>query len=492
MDSIQLTFLLNNFFRNVDSVFSLKDLQNYLKKHKFKVNDKVLIHNLMEDSNIIPLRDSNYITRSAIFNGSFFTVKPSKLEIENNILIIGHRFMPFLNPEEMPHEYIVNFLGSEISKKEMSFDTYKITPFYELFGTEYIPHFVSNDPANYDLDYSVVAECGLPKTVKLTVLDCSSLYKFFEMKYGDRIACVVTDWENSIVEITPMPNEKNNPFQDTKDDKKRRKWYENAEKGLLKVFENCGPCSSIERQLMWLFITCSQELFINESGSIEELIKKSKLIGIEPYGVETRLWRKGEDIPLKDSFDEQLHFYSSENDDFSEDEDNIPNYILKSFILDALYRKDNDIDALYDRIMGVFNIISDKDKRNFLLQLKKNHAIISKEYNWFADHYVGQFRTFALDLYVKLYELKNDLKTIEERIDTLPSQPMVIYVQLVEHVSRLLAAFQEPELISDEEIAAVASSLDGMKFSFEEVAEILTSEIKNRQKEMFSVIKMED
>lgn len=491
MDTVQLDFLLENFFYNTVDIFSLKDIQKYLAENKFKINDKILYHYIIDNPNVIPLRDSKFVTRAGIFTGGFFSFKPTKMEIENKIIIVGHRFMPFMNPEVMPHDFQINFLGSKIATKEMSFSSHKITPFYELFGAEYIPHYITNDPANRDLDFSAI-EYGLPSTINLTVIDCSAIFDFFNFKYGDRIACLVSDWEKSVVEISPMQIKKDNVFEDTKDDKKRRKWFENAEKGLLNVFDSCGPCSSIDRQLMWLFTIYQHKLFINECGSIEELLKKSKVVDIVPYGVETRLWRKNEEIPLLDPFNEPPSSTNEIDDMFYEGAEVINDYILNSFILDALYRKDENIDALYKKIIDIFAITSDKDQRKFLLHLKKNHAIILKEYNWFIDNYVGQFRTCALDLYIKLFELKNDLKSIGERLDTLPSQPMVIYIQLVEHVSRLLVAFQRPELISDEEIVAISSSLEGMWFSYEETADILTSEIKNRQKEMFSVIKMED
>ncbi len=142
---------------------------------------------------IIPLTNNRFITRAGIFTGMPFAIKPSRYEIENNILIIGDRFMPFVDPEILPHDLIIKFLGRTIKHKVVSIPSGYVIDAYKFYGEEFIPQVISMDKANNELEYAK-NDYMIPADVDLTVLDMSSFYKFFHFAYGQRICAVVTDY----------------------------------------------------------------------------------------------------------------------------------------------------------------------------------------------------------------------------------------------------------------------------------------------------------
>lgn len=494
MNKEKIERLLLAYSRNQLNIFSVQDVQNYYRTNKINLSEEEITKLIDENQYCIPLKNSYYITRAGIFTGKPFSIKPTQFEITNGILIIGHRFMPFVDPTELPHDIKINFFGSQLEFTSIEIPVYNLIPYYQLFGEEYFSQILSFDPANDDYDV-ILSDKSLNTIVNVTVVDCKNLYSFFNFKYGDRLHAVVSDWDTLNFEIVPNIKENDNPFKETSVERKRKKWFKNAENALIEVFNNYGACKSIDMQLCLMYMENLQKLCIPESGSIEELLEKSTKIGIGVYGVESRLWFKGEDIPAMSAYSD----ISFVNEDSKEknpvkflNDMAIPDFIVDSFIMDSLFRKEKDINLLAERIFLENLPIKNEDKKIILLHLQKKRDILVKEYNWFADYDIGFYRQRALNLYLKLMELGNELDYYGQFLNELPQQPLAIFAQMVEYISHLIATLATLNLDYAEELDTVSATLDGMEFSFEEISEILYAEIKNHQKDLFSVIKRED
>ena len=178
---------------------------------------------------------------------------PTKTEVENGYLIIGHRMMPFVDPEILPNDLHFFFCGDMITKKVVTVNTHDIYPLYQFFGEEYVPQIIAQDSANIFLDLSET-DFELPNQVNLTVLNLEEFYKRVDFKPGDRIVALVSDWDKGFINIAPFRKRNSNPFEQTAVDKKREKWEESFEKSLCTSLEDFGPCSSIEEQLVFAYL----------------------------------------------------------------------------------------------------------------------------------------------------------------------------------------------------------------------------------------------
>ena len=125
------------------------------------------------------------------------------MEIENGYLILGHRAMPFVDPEILPNEFHLFFCGDLIQKKVVEVNTTDILPLYSFFGDEYVPQIIAQDNANYMLDLTQT-DFMLPSKVNLTVFDFSEFYKKSKFKLGDRVIALVSDWDKGFVNIAPF------------------------------------------------------------------------------------------------------------------------------------------------------------------------------------------------------------------------------------------------------------------------------------------------
>ena len=113
MDSIELK-LYNSCVKYETGTFSAKQLQQKMQKFGAKVSIKTLRLWLQDDINVFELEKDLYITKAGCFTGREFGIKPSKYEIEHNILIVGHRCVPFIDGDVFPFEIKFIFDKNEI------------------------------------------------------------------------------------------------------------------------------------------------------------------------------------------------------------------------------------------------------------------------------------------------------------------------------------------------------------------------------------------
>ena len=114
MDSIEFK-LYNSCIKYETKTFSAKHLQHKMQKFGKKISLKTLRIWLKEDMNVFQLGEDLYITKAGCFTGREFGIKPSKYEIENNILIVGHRCVPFIDGDVLPFEIDFSYNSEKIN-----------------------------------------------------------------------------------------------------------------------------------------------------------------------------------------------------------------------------------------------------------------------------------------------------------------------------------------------------------------------------------------
>ena len=355
--------------------------------------------------------------------------------------------------------------------------------------------FILSDPAARDTVVRSFDE-ELPQTVWLTVTDCSALFQDWNFKRGDLLLAEVADWRGSVVRIRPLCSHKENPFQQRPVDQQRQEWSKVLEKRLLESFETYGPGNTIEEQLARVFFIHKQELCKDVSGTIEDAIKHSKLVGMEQYGVESRLWFKGQEVPAVGPW-LQASERSEEKDSalWSSEQMNAemmlwPRVILDSWIVDGLYQKENNEDFLARLILGEINTpVAMLKKKRLQGHIRTRRSKLEATYNWFADFDRGPVRHRLLELHTKVFALILELDDVDDQLEDFPQKPLVILTQLSTHIQYMLEGLLRDQNISEDDIRAMAASLEGMEYNFEEVSAELKDALAACYKHRFSVIK---
>jgi hypothetical protein len=440
-----------------------------------------------------------YFSRAGIFSERYFSFVPTKTEVENGYLVIGHRIMPFADPEILPCDLHFFFCGDMITKKNVVVNSRDIYPLYQFYGEEYVPQIIAQDPANIFLDLSET-DFELPSQVNLTVLNLEEFYKKVDFKVGDRIVGLVSDWDKGFINIAPFRKRNSNPFEQTSVDAKREKWEAAFEKSLCTSLENFGPCSSIEEQLAFAYLDNIEKFCVTHCSSVQEVLAKSNKFEFTLYGVETRLWLKDKQIPAMNPKMMMMNPPEELVEQFPKKETKIenvlnrlgllvPEWIFDGFILDLLFNKSDDIEKLIEKIVPDLIVLEDSDYKAILLHLEKKYAILRKGYNWFADYQVAKYRHEVLELYSKIVAVFYEIEYQKVNLQELNQQHLVILTQLSGHVSSLIYSFTQQDSFSERDLLTLEASLEGMNFNFEESAKVIKGNLLELQKRKFGIVR---
>lgn len=487
--------LLMDFIRIQTEAFSAKDIQEGFSYIGVNMSTSEIESYLEVHPFVFPLEGGLFLSRAGAFTGASFTIKPTAKEIEGGYLLPGHRCIPFVDSEQSSGSLRFSFDNEILPRKVMEFPLREVLPYFSLFGEEYAIQFILSDSAARDSMLRSF-EDELPHTVSLTVTDCSKLFRDWDFRRGDVLLSEVVDWRGGVVRIHPLCSHKENPFQQQPVDQQRSEWYRLFEKRMLESFDAFGPGGTIEEQLARVFFVHKKELCKDISGTIEEAVKHSKAIGMEPYGVESRLWFKGQDVPAVGPWlqasegveEKDAAMWSGEQ--LNAEMMLWPRVIFDSWIVDGLYNKKNNEDVLINLILGETNTpLAILKKKRLQVTIRSRRSKLEETYNWFADFERGPVRRRLLELHTKVFALVLELDDVDDQLEGFPQQPLVILTQLSTHIQYMLESLLRDTNLKDEDIRAMAVSLEGMEYNFEEVSAELKSALAASYKNRFTVIK---
>ncbi len=483
MDATIYNFL-DTLVRDYNEIFSAHDIQKFLNSFHLKASLQELSEFFDNDERVFPLERKLYITRSGAFSGQLFSFAPTRQEIMQKCFVPGDRCIPFADPEILSVSLRFFYKNKLLPKKVFECDRNSAYEFFTLYGDEYSSQYIASDPQNSNLHFAE-KDFELPAHLKLTGTSLEPIFEDMDFQYGDRLLLRVLNWGEGVVEIVPQSRNRMNPFKIDSADIERERWYGLLETYLLESFERIGPCSSIEEQLADVFYEHRKDLCVPSCGSIHEFLNRTKKVGIELFGVESRLWFAGESVPAIGDWNGNsfglggngtLPFFS------------MPIYVIDSFLKDLLHEKKNDISEAIQRMLPDRTLLSNSEREFLALQIRHRNAIIRKKYNWFADFTNAALRHRALDLYCKVDSLVSELDCNKKEIAQLPQQELVTLSQLFTHVSRILEVIESNNDCDEDESYTMSLSLEGMELNFDEIRVPLLSAMDKIRRDRFIVV----
>lgn len=492
MIKVPAELLVKQFFRSYTDPFNLKDFAEYLSRCGIKSTLKECEEYLETQENVFTLAGGMYATRACAFTNQYFSIKPSRKEVEKGVFVVGDRCIPFVDSQVLSFAITFIYKKQTLPKKVIEYDSPSLLQMFSLYGDEYAPQYVAQDTANEGMDLAAM-DYTLPPIVKTTAVDISCMIED-GFTNGDRLLCRVIDWDACVVEID-FVHRTDEHYQMTMDDVAREQWYNLLEKYLLQSFEIMGPLGSIEEQLALIFADKRTELCTKDCGSVEELFHKTNKIGFELFGVETRLWFKDQDVPAVGSWNDLL----SEQDTTCEQEagglkkhfekpDEFPEYVIDSFIKDQLYEQTVDLDLLVKKLYPNSYRLSSYQQKVMMLHLKNRHDILSATYNRFADSEIGDLRHKVLELFCQVNKLVFSIDLANTDLTVYPQQALVILSQIFAHIMHIIEVAENDVSSIVKDINELYLSVEGMELNFECVSEELKSVLAKESKNGFTVI----
>lgn len=475
-------------------VFTADDFYKYLKSQNAKISKADAKEILRVSEYVFPLVNNEYVTKAGVFTHRWFSFKPSREEVEKGYFILGHRCIPFINPEISPDSILVMCGDKLIDSQAETFSMNLAMDTFALYGEGYILPYIFNDKNNKEIALSSV-QYSMPQEIKLTCWPLKEITGGKPFKYGDRILCRTLSWSDGAVEMSVQSSGLSD-FVISDEAVQREEWYSYFEEGLLESFDRHGPASSIEEQLSYLFLENQEQLCTRYCGSTEEFLAHTSRIGFEPYGVETRIWRKGEQVPYTGKWSGFEYEKGTLLADMALTlSPRVIDAILEDRIYDLSCGKKNvpeDFEDVITKIFPNMSMISSAERRLVLLNIEKRNDILKKVYNQFTDYPIAQIRKRILSLFIRVSELFCSIGGSGISAETFPQQELVILTQLYSHVVRLLEEVENVYIRPQFPIDDVSLSLEGMEETFEEISIVLFSSLECNRSKGFEIVKMDN
>jgi len=477
---------LYEFLDNATEPFTLDDITIYVQASGHKPNKKLSmeIHAYLDVRKIAFRQDSSvWVSRRTCFEPAVFTITPSRLELLNGIFIPGHRCIPFANPLVLPHRYKFFWKNKPVPVTTTEAPPEDLYPYYCIYGEEFAPQYIARDNQKNEEAFNADPYEDPPE-VSIHTLDMRVIYRESSFVPGDCFVVRTIDWKNCHFEI-----------QKAGRDKWKRedldKWIEIAENGFEDSFALLGPGSSTEEQIAFAFWFGGKRMREVPAYSLEEfLFEKTNRVDIVSYGLETRFWFAGKDIPdIKN-----IQNYSVPPDrTFIEEllyKKNIPvsEFVILSYIRDAFYRNEKDIDLVINRLIPPVVHLEEAEWDLLADYISDSMDDFYKGYSLFLDQGAGPVRQRVAELHTAVIELSARLQKGE--IDTvwLPRHTFIVLSQIQGHAAALLEDLAFDESPAQSDITAMDNSLDSMIDTYSDIKELINTAMDNFRRSNLTLI----
>jgi len=477
---------LYEFLENEIKPFTLNDITLYVQSSGQRPNKKLSAEIAAYlDARKIAFRQDNqrWVSRRACFEPAVFVITPSRLELLNGILIPGHRCIPFANPLILPHRYKFFWKERPVDATTTEAAPEELYPYYSLYSEEYAPQYIARDNPENEQAFNADPYEDPPE-VSIHTLDMRLIYRESAFVPGDRFVVRTLDWKECVFELSKAG----------KDDWSRAeldRWMEAAESGFEDCFALLGPGSSMEEQFAFAYWFGGRRMREVPAYSLEQfLFEKTNRIDIIPYGIETRCWFAGKEIP--DS--KFLQSFSAPPDrTFIEDllfKKNIPisEYVILSYIKDSIYRNEKDVDQIINRLVPPVVHLEEQEWDILADYISGSIEDFSRNYSMFLDRKTGPVRQRVAELHTAVIELSAKLQKGEVEMAWLPRHTFIVLSQIQGHTAVLLEDLAFEESPSESDIIAIDNSLDSMIDTYTDIKELINSAMDNFRRSNLTVI----
>jgi hypothetical protein len=477
---------LYEFLENAAEPFTLDDITVYVQSSGQKPNKRLALEvaSYLDARKIAFKQDNRYwVSRRCCFEPAVFVIAPTRLELLNGILIPGHRCVPFANPLVMPHRYQFIWKGSPVPVTTTEAPPEDLYPYYCIYGEEFAPQYIAKDnPENEDAFNSDPYED--PPEVSIHTLDMRGIYRESSFVPGDRFVVRTLDWKNCRFELTKAG-------KDEWLQADLNKWLQTAEEGFEDSFALLGPGASTEEQAAFAYWFGGKRMREVPAYSLDEFIyEKTNRIETVPYGIETRFWFAGKDIPdIKN-----LQNYAVPPDrTFIEDllyKKNIPvsEFVILSYIRDAFFRNEKEIDQVINRLVPPVVHLEEAEWDAIADYISDGMEEFFKDYSLFLDQGAGPVRQRVAELHTAVIELSARLQSGEIEPAWLPRHTFIVLSQIQGHAAALLEDLAFDESPAEADIAAMDNSLDSMIDTYNDIKELINSAMDNFRRSSLTVI----
>jgi hypothetical protein len=476
---------LYEFLKKRRESFTLEDAVSFIRlldaPRNTYLEEEVVAH--IEDRDIaLPVEKDSWVSRQGFFEPLRFVISPTRSELQNGVLIPGHRCAPFANPALQSQEYRFIYRGRRIPLSSIKGPPEDFYPYYTLFGEEYAFQYVARDNPNNENAFKN-DPFEDPPDVSVQTLDMRSLYRKLALVPGDRFVVSTLDWEKGVFSLEPVK-------KDEWSEADLQAWQEAAEKGFEHSFKLLGPGESTEEQLAYAYWYGQNRMRDVPAYALEEfLYEQTDRIETTPYGIETRFWFTGKEIPDIKGLP-LFSLISLGEEPVNPVAAPIIEQVIEIYVWDAFFRRDGDISALVKRIIPPAVNVPEDQLRRFTEEVAELYADCSPHYSPFTDAAIGPVRQRMAELHTAAIDLMARLAKGDIDAAWLPKHTFIILSQIQSTTSGVLEGLNIDSDVTDEELESMDNSLDSMIETYEDIKELIEEALNGFRQSNLSVVRV--
>ena len=424
-----------------------------------------IIRELEHHEALLPeIPGEKYVDAENLFNGAEFLIVPDGLEIENNILIPGHRFVPFMDQELFPSEISLKEAGARKSQsfREFTASAEEIIRYHLLMGAETLFDFFAAE----DADNIVNAQSSNNPTLKLSALDMKKFYAETQFSEGDALMVKVVDYKQGIFEFR-LENGK------LRSDKKAKAFRNKFDSTLERVTEELLTGEPIINQLRTAFAD-NAELLKNPLMSLDEMLMSDSAFDIAFDAEVSTLIKRREECDCGHDHDphcdcghdhdhglpDNVTIGSGEVGTLEEMLEKLYSMLnlveLDAILLDNFKNHDMDFNSFYSRSFGESELefADTMQEACFFNALEERFEIMLETYSREHDNESAEIRSMIVDFTMERCQLINEFTSMADSLELKP--------ELFEELAEVTALLDEALKIVN------APAAIGEDFDFEE------------------------
>jgi hypothetical protein len=478
---------LYDFLENCTEPFTVEEVVAYIRKYHNQKTGRLAVEigSLINSRNIAFRLDSNkWLTRRGYFESVPFVITPTKMELVNGILIPGHRCIPFVNPVLLPHNYLFFWQDTQVSYTAMEGSPEEFYPYYSIFGEEYAPQYVAKDNPENEAAFNGDPYADPPE-VSIQTLDMRNMYRESGFVPGDRLVVTAIDWKDGIFTIERVGKAEWSPEE-------LQEWLDAAEQGFQSSFKLLGPGNSTEEQIAFAYWYGGTKMCRVPAYSLEDfLYEKTDAIETAAYGIETRFWYAGREIPDRRELEKNqiIPDRTMVEDILFKKEIPVSEYVVNAYVRDALFRNDPNISHLIERIVPPTIGMSEQEWGFMAAYIMEVFKELQDTYIFFSDQRMGPIRQRVGELHTQVVDFIAQLQKGDFDSSCLPKHTFIILSQIQSHAANVLEDLDIDEPLPKGELETLDSSVDSMIETYEDMQELINETLDSFRRNNLSVLK---
>ena len=468
--SAEIESAIQQLMQEKNAVITVAKLCNFLGGNPEDKDFCKRLHFFLEgDDAFYSFDDENYYRRSDFFNGAAFVVTPTAWEVENDILIIGHRFQTFVNPEVFPSEVTIKSGRKNIAKKLIQEKLENIFPYHMLMGAEQLSDFfIGEDVENAHWK----SKAGFNVKIRLNVLDMKDFYLEKDMKFGDALLFTVQDYDKGSLKVAKIEAADRNPD-------KIIEWCRNFELKVGEIADRFESYLDLPEQLRMAYFLGGKEFFGAESASLDEFIQGAENVEIVFDSDHTILVRReDEQISENPELPEGISISSGESSSLKAILKSLGSSLteteIDSYILENCFDRDRDFEAFLNKVFDFEKLaFADEAQQTvFLNFLEERFERLSENYNRFNDEEKAPLRSRILEIVTARNEFFNYLRSLDIDEKNIPQDEMKKIAAGAMHLNSIL------QMLNDERHDLTEDDKDAIFEAVESAEDILNDSME--------------